>query len=85
MRAIRIPGYCDHNSETFVLAHYRLARTCGTAVRPHDMQAAITCDSRHDLVDGRVKTNDYVKEELRLMYAGGTFHTQEIWRKEGYL
>ncbi|WP_032169413.1 nuclease domain-containing protein, partial [Escherichia coli] len=40
---IRIPGYCNHNPETSVLAHYRLAGTCGTAIKPHDMQAAIAC------------------------------------------
>lgn len=41
--------------ETSVLAHYRLAGTCGTATKPHDMQAAIACSSCHDLIDGRVK------------------------------
>lgn len=41
MCQIRIPGYCNHNPETSVLAHYRLAGTCGTATKPHDMQAAI--------------------------------------------
>ncbi len=85
MCQIRIPGYCNHNPETSVLAHYRLAGTCGTATKPHDMQAAIACSSCHDLIDGRVKTSDYTKEELRLMHAEGVFRTQEIWRKEGYL
>ncbi len=78
-------GYCNHNPETSVLAHYRLAGTCGTATKPHDMQAAIACSSCHDLIDGRLKTSDYTKEELRLMHAEGVFRTQEIWRKEGYL
>ncbi|EJA5988482.1 DUF1364 domain-containing protein [Salmonella enterica] len=81
---VRIPCYCNHNSETTVLAHYRLAGTCGTATKPDDMQAAIACSVCHDLIDGRVKTSDYTKEELRLMHAEGVFRTQEIWRKEGY-
>ena len=38
---VRIPGVCNHNPETSVLAHYRLAGTCGTAIKPHDMQGAI--------------------------------------------
>ena len=50
------------NPETSVLAHYRLAGTCGTATKPHDMQAAIACSSCHDLIDGRVKTSDYTKK-----------------------
>ncbi|EJQ6436201.1 DUF1364 family protein, partial [Shigella flexneri] len=45
MCTVRIPGYCNHNPETSVLAHYRLAGTCGTATKPHDMQAAIACSS----------------------------------------
>ncbi len=61
-----------------VLAHYRLAGTCGTATKPHDMQAAIACSSCHDLIDGRVKTSDYTKEELRLMHAEGVFHTRNL-------
>lgn len=47
--------------------------------------AAIACSSCHDLIDGRVKTSDYTKEELRLMHAEGVFRTQEIWRKKGHL
>ncbi|HGC4074002.1 TPA: DUF1364 domain-containing protein [Escherichia coli] len=82
---VRIYGVCNGNPETTVLAHYRMAGTCGTAIKPHDMQAAIACSSCHDLIDGRVKTSDYTKEELRLMHAEGVFRTQEIWRKEGYL
>ncbi|EAZ5843291.1 DUF1364 domain-containing protein, partial [Salmonella enterica] len=31
MCTVRIPGYCNHNPETSVLAHYRLAGTCGIA------------------------------------------------------
>ncbi|EIC2853121.1 DUF1364 domain-containing protein, partial [Escherichia coli] len=27
MCTVRIPGYCNHNPETSVLAHYRLAGT----------------------------------------------------------
>ncbi len=41
MCQIRIPGYCNHNPETSVLAHYRLAGTCGTATKPHDMQSPV--------------------------------------------
>ncbi len=82
---VRIYGICNGNHETTVLAHYRMAGTCGTAIKPHDMQAAIACSSCHDLIDGRVKTSDYTKEELRLIHAEGVFRTQEIWRKEGYL
>lgn len=64
MCTIRIPGYCTHNPETSMLAHYRMAGTCGTATKPHDMQAAIACSVCHDLIDGRVKTDDTPKKNF---------------------
>lgn len=85
MCQVRIPGYCNHDPETSVLAHHRLAGTCGAALKPHDMQAAIACSVFHDIIDGRVKKSDYTKEGLRLMHAEGVFRTQEIWREEGFI
>ena len=31
---IRLAGYCNHNPETTVLAHYRLADYCGMGIKP---------------------------------------------------
>ena len=45
---VRIPGYCNGNPETSVLAHYRLAGTCGTGCKPDDTQGAIACSACHD-------------------------------------
>lgn len=81
---IRIPGICNHDPETSVLAHYRLAGTCGTGCKPDDMQGAIGCNCCHDAIDGRIKTS-YSRDELRLMHAEGVFRTQEIWREEGFI
>lgn len=80
---VRIPGYCNHNPETSVLAHYRLAGTCGASTKPHDMQASVACSCCHDLIDGRMKTTDFTRTELRLMHAEGVMRTQQIWREEG--
>ncbi|ENI4692464.1 DUF1364 domain-containing protein [Salmonella enterica] len=82
---VRIPGHCNFNPETSVLAHYRLAGTCGASCKPDDMQGAIACNGCHDVIDGRVKTKEYSHEELRLMHAEGVFRTQEIWRREGFI
>lgn len=79
---VRIPGVCCFNPETSVLAHYRLAGTCGTAYKPSDMQGAIACHSCHAAIDGRIKTK-FTRDELRLMHAEGVMRTQEIWRNEG--
>ncbi|MDF7681213.1 DUF1364 domain-containing protein [Enterobacteriaceae bacterium ESL0689] len=82
---VRIPGTCNHNPETSVLAHYRLAGTCGIACKPDDLQAAIACSACHDLIDGRTKSTEYTREELRLFHAEGVLRTQEIWRREGLI
>lgn len=34
---VRLPG-CPNNTETTVLAHYRLAGTCGMGIKPNDLQ-----------------------------------------------
>ncbi|MCS5781134.1 DUF1364 domain-containing protein [Klebsiella pneumoniae subsp. pneumoniae] len=79
------PGHCNGNPETSVLAHYRLAGTCGTGCKPDDTQAAIACNGCHDVIDGRTKTTDFTYDELRLMHAEGVMRTLEIWRKEGLI
>ncbi|AJJ63732.1 DUF1364 domain-containing protein [Yersinia aldovae] len=81
---IRIVGICNGNAETSVLAHYRMAGTCGTGIKPHDLQAAIGCSDCHDAIDGR-KKSDYTRDELRLLHAEGVFRTQAIWKKEGFI
>ncbi|RFS90034.1 DUF1364 domain-containing protein [Serratia marcescens] len=80
---IRIPGVCNFNTETTVLAHYRLAGTCGTAIKPDDTQAAWACSACHDEVDRRTRLID--ANDARLMHAEGVMRTQEILRKEGKL
>ncbi|MBH2719213.1 MULTISPECIES: DUF1364 domain-containing protein [Serratia] len=77
---VRIPGVCNFNPETTVTAHYRLAGTCGTAIKPDDTQAAWACSACHDEVDRCTRLID-----ARLMHAEGVMRTQEILRKEGKL
>lgn len=50
---VRIPAVCNHNPETTVFAHYRLAGTCGMGKKPKDTQGAYACSSCHDEVDRR--------------------------------
>lgn len=37
---VRIPGVCNGNPETTVLAHIRIAGLCGTGIKPPDLIAA---------------------------------------------
>jgi len=81
---IRIVGICNHNPETTVLCHYRLAGSCGTGIKPDDAQGAWGCSDCHAAVDGHMKT-EFSYDELRLFHADGVMRTQAILRREGKL
>lgn len=78
---VRLPG-CPNDTETTVLAHYRLAGTCGTGIKPNDLQGAWCCDWCHSRVDGRIKSGLFW-EELRLYHAEGCFRTIDALIREG--
>ena len=80
---VRIPGVCNGNSETSVLAHIRLAGLCGTGIKPPDLIATIACSDCHDEIDRRTHFVDagYAKE----CALEGMARTQVIWLKEGVI
>jgi len=79
---VRIPGVCNGNPETTVLAHYRMAGTCGVGIKPNDLQGAWACSACHDAVDSRSKTT-FSQEELRFMHLEGVVRTLDILVSEG--
>ena len=81
---IRLIGICNHNPETVVLAHYRMAGTCGMGMKPSDIQAAYACSLCHDAADGRLKT-DLSRDEIQTAFAEGVMRTQQILIKQGLL
>lgn len=76
---VRIPGICNHNDETTVLAHLNGG---GAGTKQSDLFATFCCSSCHDAVDGRVQTK-YFNDELDLMLLQGMVRTQQIWLDEG--
>lgn len=80
---VRIPGICNGDPSTVVLAHYRLAGTCGTGIKPDDEQAAYACSACHAVVDGRAYTMLHTYEQLRLMHCEGVLRTQDVRRVAG--
>lgn len=81
---VRVPGHCNGNPETVVLAHYRMAGTSGMGFKPNDLQGAWACSGCHDAIDGRSKT-EFTQEDLRLMHAEGCFRTIDNMISEGIL
>ncbi|OCG68463.1 hypothetical protein A9G41_08310 [Gilliamella sp. Nev5-1] len=77
---VRLPC-CNHNPETTVLAHYRLAGTCGVGIKPNDLQGAWACSACHDEIDRR--TRRFENEFVRLAHAEGVIRTQDTLIKEG--
>lgn len=81
---VRVPGVCNGNSETTVLAHYRLAGTSGMGCKPNDFQGAWACSACHDYVEGR-RGSRRADDRLvaRQFHAEGVMRTQDILIREG--
>lgn len=80
---VRLPG-CPNDTETTVLAHYRLAGTCGMGMKPNNLQGAWADCYCHDRIDQRAKC-DMSREELRLHHAEGVMRTIDILTREGVI
>ena len=50
---VRIPGVCNGNPETTVLAHIRRGNVAGMGQKPPDLCGVWACSSCHDAMDGR--------------------------------
>ena len=78
---VRLPGICNHNSETVVLAHVRLIGVSGMGMKADDLLGAWACSACHDAVDRRSERyldRDYV----RLAHLEGMVRTIAQLRKE---
>jgi hypothetical protein len=82
---VRLPGICNGDPATTVLAHYRLAGLCGTGIKPPDLIGAHCCSACHDEVDGRTRTGILSRAELKAAFAEGVMRTQAALIKEGKL
>lgn len=79
---IRIPGVCNHDPETTVLCHLRMAGISGMGLKAHDWFAAWGCSACHDYVDGRTATLDsYATRRLALLE--GVIRTQHELLQRG--
>lgn len=52
---VRLPGICNRNPETTVLAHLRFGPKA-MGGKPCDLCACFACSACHDVIDGRVPT-----------------------------
>ena len=54
---LRLPGVCNGNPDTTVLAHIRANGTAGGGLKPPDTCALPACSACHDVFDRRVPSN----------------------------
>lgn len=81
---VRLPGICNFNNETTVLAHLRMLGISGMGLKADDLLGAWACSACHTAIDGHTKT-DMTREELRLAHLEGMARTIAVLRKEGLL
>lgn len=78
---VRLPAICNHNSETVVLAHVRLAGVSGMGLKADDLLGAWACSACHDTIDRRANT-DLDRDYVRLAHLEGMVRTIAQLRKE---
>lgn len=75
---IRIPGVCNHDHETTVLCHLRLAGITGVAKKSADLLGAWGCSACHEETE-RKKSSDSIQRA----FLEGMARTQYQLIKEG--
>lgn len=80
---VRIPGICNGDPATTVLAHYSMSGVSGKGFKSPDIMGAWTCSACHDYADGRKRSANYTRDQIRLMHAEGVMRTQNALYKMG--
>jgi len=77
---VRLPGICNFNPETTVLAHLNGG---GMGTKKNDLFGAFCCSSCHDECDRRTMIMD--KDYVELAFRQGVERTQLYWLQIGYI
>lgn len=78
---MRVPMVCSYNAEETVLAHVRIAGT-GIGMKPTDLAGIWCCHACHALLDGRTKSANFTRTEIRAMALEGLVRTLEAVARE---
>lgn len=82
---VRLPGICNFNSETVVLAHIRVAGVSGMGMKSPDLLGAWACSACHAEIDGQTHQSGLSRDELRLAHYDGMARTIAQLEKEGLI
>ena len=82
---VRLPGICNFNNETVVLAHIRLLGVTGMGMKSPDLLGAWCCSNCHAEIDGQTHKSGLSRDELRLAHYDGMARTIMQLEKEGLI
>ena len=82
---VRLPGICNHDPATTVLAHYRMVGISGAGMKAPDLLGAFACSDCHDYVDSRRISANLSRDQVKLAHLEGVMRTQAYWITEGYV
>jgi len=76
---VRVPGVCNGNQQTVVLAHYRLAGVSGMGIKGPDVIGAYACSACHAHIDS------HHDDATKVMHLEGMVRTINLLVKAGHL
>lgn len=81
---IRLPGICNHDAATTVLAHIRIPGVSGIGLKADDALGSWSCSACHDAVDRRSHL-DLERDYVKLAHLEGVARTIAVLRREGHI
>lgn len=79
---VRVPGVCNGDSATTVLAHINGA---GVGCKHSDHKAAFACSACHEWVDGGYIQQGYTRDTRDLWHLEGVLRTQDRLIEKGFI
>lgn len=71
---VRMPGVCNRNNETVILAH--VGKGSGMGQKCDDIHATYACSACHDVIDRRVRQDN--ASEVQVYAYEGMVRTQKL-------
>lgn len=79
---LQIPGHCNGNPETTVLAHTDVLSESGMGFKCGDDSAVYACSGCHDVIDGRVRAREFDELDWWKFVARGIVRTHRRMREK---
>lgn len=78
---VRVPGVCNNDPATTVLAHLNGA---GVGLKASDHEAAYACSACHAWLDGGYANQGHFRDHRDLLHLQGVIRTQRHLLEQGY-